>query len=389
MGVAFNVGSSSVKIGMFDIGSGCAERIGRATLLLGQHPRLRYQVADEVEDIALPAAESSFGTRATSTVLDRLLNGDFHIGFVGHRVVHGGLAFKGPVLLNGSVISQIQNLAPMAPLHQKQALDLIDAVFSLYPRVVQTASFDTAFHASQCSLASRLAIPNAMHEAGIRRYGFHGLSYKYVAGFLKKFAPYAGGGRVVCAHLGYGASLCGMVDGVSIDTSMGFSALDGIPMATRPGALDPGVLIHLLRSQFPDADKLEDFLYHRCGLLGVSGISGDTQVLLEDFRPSAREALDLFCFRIAGEIGRLAVSIGGIDALVFTGGIGEHQPEIRKGIERHLSWMGLTLNEAANRTNAPVLNARDSAVAAFVVHTDEEQVIADEALAVINQHRLR
>ena len=179
-----------------------------------------------------------------------------------------------------------------------------------------------------------------------------------------------------------------MVDGVSIDTSMGFSALDGIPMATRPGAIDPGVLIHLLRSEFKDADTLEDFLYHRCGLLGVSGISGDTQTLLEDFRPAAREALDLFCFRIAGEIGRLAVSIGGVDALVFTGGIGEHQPEIRKGIERHLSWMGLSLNEAANKTNATVLNAKDSAIAAFVIPTDEEQVIADEALAIISQHGL-
>ncbi|WP_028749047.1 acetate/propionate family kinase [Rhizobium mesoamericanum] len=386
VGVAINAGSSSLKIGIFDISAGSASRVRQGTVLLGQHPRLKYQMGGEIQEIELPLAADGVGVGVISNVLDRLLQGDCHIGFVGHRIVHGGLIFKGPTFLNGEVISQIGSLTPMAPLHQPQALNVIDAVFSLYPSVVQTASFDTAFHSSQCSLAARLAIPRAMHDAGIRRYGFHGLSYKYVSGFLQKFAPCVGGGRVVCAHLGNGASLCGMVDGVSIDTSMGFSALDGIPMATRPGTIDPGVLIHLLRSEFPDADKLEDFLYHRCGLLGVSGISGDTQALLEDFRPAAREALDLFCFRIAGEIGRLAVSIGGVDALVFTGGIGEHQPEIRKGIERHLTWLGLSLNEAANKTNATVLNAKESAIAAFLIPTDEEQVIADEALAIISQH---
>nr|WP_244481438.1 hypothetical protein [Rhizobium sp. Root1203] len=248
---------------------------------------------------------------------------------------------------------------------------------------------DTAFHTSQCSLATRLAVPRTLHDAGIRRYGFHGLSYKYISTYLQKLAPSAGGGRVICAHLGSGASVCGMVDGISIDTSMGFSTLDGVPMATRPGAIDAGVLIHLLRSECPDADKLEDFLYHRCGLLGVSGISGDTKVLLEDFHPAAKEAVDLFCFRIAGEIGRLTVSTGGVDALVFTGGIGENQPEIRKGIERHLSWMGLSLNEAANRTNATVLNEKDSTIAAFVIRTDEEQVIADEGLSLIRRQGLQ
>ncbi|CCM75346.1 acetate/propionate family kinase [Rhizobium mesoamericanum] len=388
VGVTFNAGSSSLKIGLFDIGSGTAKRLGRAVVSLGEHPRLKYGSDDDIHEVDLPDSSDGLGTQAISSVLDRLLQGDRNIGFVGHRVVHGGLIFKGPTLLTDGVMSQIGSLTPMAPLHQPQALKVINAVFALNPSVIQTASFDTAFHTSQCSLATRLAIPRAMHDAGIRRYGFHGLSYKYIATYLHKFAPYIGGARVVCAHLGCGASLCGMVDGVSIDASMGFSALDGIPMATRSGTIDPGVLIHLLRSEFPDADKLEDFLYHRCGLLGVSGISGDTQALLEDFRPAAREALDLFCYRIAGEIGRLAVSIGGLDALVFTGGIGEHQPEIRRGIERHLTWLGLSLNEAANKTNATVLNAKDSAIAAFLIPTDEEQVIADEALAVISQHRL-
>ncbi|MBW9114748.1 acetate/propionate family kinase [Rhizobium cauense] len=386
IGIAFNAGSASVKIGIFDIGSGVARRISRAIVSLGEHPTLRYDGVEGMQVVDLPIATDGIPINVISTVLERLLQGDCHIGVVGHRVVHGGMLFKGPTLVDDAVISEIESLMPMVLHHKPQAISLIDAVSSLYPNALQTVSFDTAFHSSQCTLATRLAIPVAMHDAGIRRYGFHGLSYKYIANYLQKFAPYIGGARVICAHLGCSASLCGMVDGVSIDTSMGFSALDGVPMATRPGSLDPGVLLYLLRTVFADAGELESFLYHRCGLLGVSGISGDTQALLEDFRPAAKEALDLFCFRIAGEVGRLAVSTGGIDALVFTGGIGEHQPEIRKGIERHLSWMGLSLNEAANKTNATVLNAKGSAIEAFVIPTDEEQVIADEALAVIHWH---
>lgn len=386
VGVAFNVGSSSLKIGVFDVGSGLAKRVGRGTLFLDQNPRLAYQVGEEIHQVDLPIAAGGVGIKVIAKVLDRLLHGDSRIGFVGHRIIHGGLLFKGPTPLNASTMSQIESLSWLAPREQSQALKVIDAIFSLYPPVMQTASFDTAFHASQCSLATRLAIPGPMHDAGVRRYGFHGLSYKYISACLHRLAPDIGGGRVVCAHLGSSASLCGMVDGVSIDTSMGFSPLDGVPMATRPGAIDPGVLLHLLRSGLSDADKLEDFLYHRCGLLGVSGIGGDTQALLEDFRPAAREAIDLFCFRVAGEIGRLAVSIGGVDAIVFTGGVGEHQPEIRRGIERHLLWMGLSLSEAANKSSATVLNTKDSTIAAFLIPTDEEQVIADEALATISRH---
>jgi acetate kinase len=386
VGVVFNAGSSSLKIGVFDVGSGVAKRVGRGTLCFGQSPRFTYQVGEDIQEIDLPITADGIGIKVIANVIDRLVHADCHMAFVGHRIIHGGLLFNGPTPLNASTMSQIDGLSRLAPREQSQALQVIDAIFSLYPPVVQTASFDTAFHASQCSLATRLAIPTSMHEAGVRRYGFHGLSYKHVSACLHRLAPDIGGGRVVCAHLGNSASLCGMVDGVSIDTSMGFSALDGVPMATRPGAMDPGVLLHLLRSELSDADKLEDFLYHRCGLFGVSGTSGDTQALLEDFRPAAREAIDLFCFRAAGEIGRLAVSIGGVDAIVFTGGIGEHQPEIRRGIERHLLWMGLSLNEAANKTSATVLNAKDSTIAAFVIPTDEEQVIADEALATINRH---
>lgn len=387
VGVAFNSGSSTLKIGVFENVAGYAKPIGRGTVVLGGHPRLKCIIGDELEEIELPGVDQ-IGQRLISHVLDHMLPAGCQIGFFGHRVVHGGSIFNGAAIVNDNSLTQIGSLTPLAPLHQPQALRVIHAVQCLHPSVVQTASFDTAFHSSQCSLSTRLAIPRAMHDAGIRRYGFHGLSYKHVVAQLKELAPDMGGGRVICAHLGSGASLCAMVDGVSIDTSMGFSALDGIPMATRPGAIDAGVLIHLLRTEFPDADQLEDFLYHRCGLLGVSGISGDTRTLIREFRPEAKEALDLFCFRIAGEIGRLAVSIGGIDALVFTAGIGENQPEIRRGVERHLSWAGLLLSESANRANATVISARRSRVSVFVIPTDEEQVIADEALAVIRQHRL-
>ncbi|CAN7748587.1 acetate/propionate family kinase [Rhizobium sp. LjRoot258] len=386
VGVTFNAGSSTLKVGVFNIRAGYARPIGRRVVVWGEEPRLKYIVGEELRQTDLPVDRVDQGL--ISFVLDHLLPTGPDVAFVGHRVLHGGSMFHGPALLDDTALVQIESLVPIAPLDQPHALEVIHAVQALYPTVVQTASFDTAFHSSQCSLSTRFAIPRAMHEAGIRRYGFHGLSYKHVTAQLKNFAPDMGGGRVICAHLGSSASLCGMVDGVSIDTSMAFSALDGIPMATRPGAIDPGVLIHLLRTEFHDADKLESFLHHRCGLLGVSGISGDTRTLLEDFRPAAKEALDLFCFRIAGEIGRLAVSIGGVDAVVFTGGIGENQPEIRKGVERHLGWMGLSLSEPANKANATVISTRNSDIAVFVIPTDEEKVIANEALAVISQHRI-
>ncbi|MBX4998950.1 acetate/propionate family kinase [Rhizobium lentis] len=385
--VTFNSGSSSLKIGAFSIGAGDAQLLARGAVTTDGQTRFRYVAGEAVHEIDLSTA-TEIDPALIADILSRLLPRNSQPAVIGHRIVHGGLRFTGPALLDSDTQALIEELVPLAPLHIPAALKVIRAVSMTYPGVPQTASFDTAFHTSQSSLATRLAIPRAMHEAGIRRYGFHGISYRSVSGKLKKFAPDLGSGRVVCAHLGSGASLCGMVDGISIDTSMGFSALDGIPMATRPGSIDAGVLIHLLRNEFHDADKLEDFLYHKCGLLGVSGVSGDVRVLVEDFHPAAREALDLFCFRIAGEIGRLAVSLGGVDAIVFTAGIGENQPEVRKGVAHHLAWMGLALGETANKSNATIISGRDSAIAAFVIPTDEEQVIADEALAIVSRHRL-
>ncbi|NNH86002.1 acetate/propionate family kinase [Rhizobium laguerreae] len=385
--VTFNAGSSSLKVGVFRLKDGRALRLGGGVATLGDQSRftLRSSYGDETVD--LPSG-TAIDARLVSQVVDCIVRRGFDPVIAGHRIVHGGQIFDGPVLLEPKVVLRMKDLTHLAPVHLPPALAIVRAVRSAYPDIPQTASFDTAFHSSQSSLAARLAIPRELHDAGVRRYGFHGLSYKYVAGELRKHDPDLAAGRVICAHLGSGASLCGMVDGVSIDTSMSFSPLDGIPMSTRPGSLDPGAVVHLLRNNFHDADRLEDFLYHRCGLLGVSGKSGDVRVLLQDFHPASREALDLFCFRIAGEIGRLAVSLGGVDAVVFTAGIGEHQPEIRTGVAHHLTWLGLSLSEPANKMNATVISARESEIVALVIPTDEEQVIADEAIEVISRHRL-
>ncbi|NEJ74736.1 acetate/propionate family kinase [Rhizobium phaseoli] len=385
--VTFNAGSSSLKVGVFRLKDGRALRLGGGVATLGDHSRFTFRFSNGDETVNLPSG-TAIDARLVSQVVDCIVRRGFDPVVAGHRIVHGGQVFDGPVLLEPKVVLRMEDLTHLAPVHLPPALAIIREVRSAYPDIPQTASFDTAFHSSQSSLAARLAIPRELHDAGVRRYGFHGLSYKYVAGELRKHDPDLAAGRVICAHLGSGASLCGMVDSVSIDASMGFSPLDGIPMSTRPGSLDPGAVVHLLRNNFHDADRLEDFLYHRCGLLGVSGKSGDVRVLLQDFHPASREALDLFCFRIAGEIGRLAVSLGGVDAVVFTAGIGEHQPEIRTGVAHHLAWLGLSLSEPANKMNATVISGRESEIVALVIPTDEEQVIADEAIEVISRHRL-
>ncbi|MBY5410875.1 acetate/propionate family kinase [Rhizobium leguminosarum] len=385
--VTFNAGSSSLKVGVFRLKDGRALRLGGGIATLGEQPRFTFRFSGGDEAVDLPAG-TAIDARLVSQVVDCIVRRGYDPVVAGHRIVHGGQVFDGPVLLEPEIVFRIEDLTHLAPVHLPPALAIVRAVRSAYPDIPQTASFDTAFHSSQSALAARLAIPRELHDAGIRRYGFHGLSYKYVAGELRKHDPDLAAGRIICAHLGSGASLCGMVDGLSIDASMGFSPLDGVPMSTRPGSLDPGAVVHLLRNNFHDADRLEDFLYHRCGLLGVSGKSGDVRVLLEDFHPASREALELFCFRIAGEIGRLAVSLGGVDAIVFTAGIGEHQPEIRGGVAHHLGWLGLSLSEPANKMNATVISARESEIVALVIPTDEEQVSADEAIEVISRHKL-
>ena len=383
--LTFNAGSSTLKIGVFELATEGPRNVGRGKIDFDQSPlMLRYSIGPDRYEKAIRGDNGAQFVSVISATLDHMLaHLPGRLRAVAHRVVHGGLTFQEATLLDDAAIERIETLVPLAPLHQPQALRAIRSVETLRPEVAQVASFDTAFHAPQADLVRRLAIPRAMHDDGVRRYGFHGLSYKYIASQLRKIDPEAARGKVVACHLGSGASLCAMENGISRDTSMGFSALDGIPMATRPGWLDPGALLYLMRTGMPQPEKIEDFLYHECGLLGVSGISGDTRVLLDDKSPEAAEAIDLFCLRISGEVGRLCATIGGLDAIVFTAGIGENQPQIRTRVAQRLQWLGIEIDEGANMRNSIAINAASSRVKLFVIPTDEERVIADEAVALI------
>ena len=381
-----NAGSSTVKIGLFALEQAGPRRIGKGMIDFRRAP-LRFTLSEGPDsfDIALEAAADD-ELHEVLTEAFRRLSWHFDLGSVaavGHRVVHGGDAFAGPVLIDEAALAAIDALTPLAPLHQPQGLRLIRALRHLRPELPQTASFDTAFHRSHADVVRRFAIPRALHDKGVKRYGFHGLSYKFIAAELARREPKLASAKVVVAHLGSGASLCGLDGGVSRDTSMGFSALDGVPMATRCGAIDPGVLLHLIGTDGRTVKDVEDILYRRSGLFGVSGISADSRDLLESERPEAKQALDLFTFRMAGEVARLATTLGGLDALVFTAGVGENQPRIRADVSARLAWLGLSLDKAANAANAAAISSSSSRIAAFVIATDEEQVIADEALSVL------
>lgn len=384
--MTFNAGSSTVKIGLFEIEAAVPRRIAKGVVDFRRSPA-RFELDDGGEEVALELAAK--GRDDPEGVLDEVL-GRLSERFdmsrmvaAGHRVVHGGDAFAGPVRLDEKAIAAIGRLTVLAPLHQPQSLRLIETIRKLRPGLLQTASFDTAFHRTNAEIVSRFAIPRALHDEGIRRYGFHGLSYKFVAGELSRRFPAVAAGKVVAAHLGSGASLCGLDAGESRDSSMGFSTLDGIPMATRCGAIDPGVLLHLLGAGGRTVAEVEDILYHRSGLLGVSGTSADSRELLESDRPEAREAIELFCLRIAGETARLAATLGGLDGFVFTAGVGENQPRVRAGVCDRLAWLGVELDAEANAAGARQISRPSSRVSVFVVPTDEEQVIADEALAIL------
>ncbi|MGO7042730.1 acetate/propionate family kinase [Rhizobium acaciae] len=382
--LTFNAGSSTVKIGIFATEGTEATRIGKGVIDFRAEP-LSLSLTKGPQIIEMPLKAEV--TEDLHGVIDEtlaLLADHFEMTATraaGHRVVHGGDRFTRAIALDAAATDAVDALTPLAPLHQPQALRFIRALKHLKPHLVQTASFDTAFHATQDDLIRRFAIPRALHDEGIKRYGFHGLSYKFIAGELRRKAPHAT--KVVVAHLGSGASLCALDEGVSRDCSMGFSTLDGIPMATRTGWLDPGVILHLADQRKQSFDEIEDLLYHRSGLLGVSGISADTRDLLKDDRPQARQAIDLFTLRIAGEIGRMAATLNGLDTLVFTAGIGEHQSEIRAGVAKRSSWLGLAIDEKANAANDFTISTRKSRIAAHVIATDEEQVIADEALSIL------
>ncbi len=384
--LALNAGSSSLKFALYEIGA--ADRLARtATGLLegiGTAPHLtatdvggkasfdrRWQHGEELSHEAL--FDALFGQ------IEQLLGRDRLVG-VGHRIVHGGVEFYGPTILTPEVLRRLEALVPLAPLHQPHNLAAIRAVAAVRPNLPQVGCFDTGFHHGMPPVARRFALPPPFEADGIRRYGFHGLSYEYIAGELPAIAPELE--SVIVAHLGNGASLCALKDGRSIDTTMSFTPLDGLVMGTRCGALDPGAVLHLMRRGMP-ADEIEDLLYHRSGLLGVSGVSSDMRALLASPAPAARAAIELFVFRCAREAGALAASLGGIDGLVFTAGIGENAPAIRAAIAGRLAWLGVTLDPAANADNATRISTADSRVAVLVVPTDEQLMIARHTLAAI------
>ena len=303
---------------------------------------------------------------------------------VGHRVVHGGMHYAEAVRVDAAVLAALESLVALAPLHQPHNLAPIQRLAALQPDLPQVACFDTAFHRTNSELVQRYALPDALHQRGIRRYGFHGLSYTYIAAALSKFDARAAAGKCIVLHLGNGASLCALDGGVSVASSMGFSALDGIPMSTRSGALDPGVLLHLMRTEGMDAAALEKLLYRESGLLGISGVSGDMRALSSSANPDAALAIDVFVYRIVREIGSLMAALGGLDALVFTAGIGENAANIRARVIDGLHWLGARIDPLANARHGPCITSVDSQIIAWVIPTDEEGIIARQTLAVLD-----
>jgi acetate kinase len=301
---------------------------------------------------------------------------------LGHRVVHGGMRHARPARVTPGLLSELALLEHLAPLHQPHNLAPIRVALTINRDLVQVACFDTAFHRSVPEVAQAFALPRELHEQGVRRYGFHGLSYEYIASALPQAAPEIAHGRVVVAHLGNGASLCAMRDRTSVATTMGFTALDGLPMGTRCGELDPGVIMYLIRERGMAAAEVDDLLYRRSGLLGLSQISSDFRDLIASADPRAKFAVDVFCYRVARHIGSLAAALGGLDGLVFTAGVGEKAAPVRAAICRACSWLGLDLDEKANAGNGPRISSPKSRVAAFVIATDENLMIARHARAV-------
>jgi len=388
--LSLNAGSSSLKFALTGVGSaddlatiaiGKIEGIGTAPHLI---------VRDAAGGLLTERRWGADAGMAHEAFFDPLfgwidahLDGDRLIG-VGHRVVHGGTAFAEPVIVTPAVLDQLDALAALAPLHQPHNIAAIRAAQTVRPDLPQIACFDTAFHHDLPPVASRFAIPRALHDEGVRRYGFHGLSYEYVARRLREIDPYMAGGRVVAAHLGNGASLCAMQAGRSIDTTMSFTALDGLVMGTRCGAIDAGVILYLLEQKQMSAADLTNLLYERSGLLGVSGISGDMRDLLDSDATAAHEAIALFVYRIAGATAALAGALGGLDGIIFTGGIGENAPAVRAMLCERLTWLGVEIDEPANTAGAPVISLPSSRVRVRVLPTDEERMIAIHTLALLS-----
>lgn len=379
-----NAGSSSLKFGVYRVDGGLQRQQNGEVEGIGGQARLRVMAADgkPVHEAGLSSPDHAAALDALAALRDGPLERGGLVGF-GHRVVHGGPSLTAPVLVDARTLPMIEVVEPLAPLHNPSAVTVLKTLAKMFPGLPQVACFDTAFHRGHPAVADRFAIPDALYQEGVRRYGFHGLSYEYIAGALTDQAPEIALGRVVVAHLGSGASMCALAGGHSVDSSMGFTALDGLPMGTRSGSLDAGVILWLQQQKGWTVDRVEKFLYEECGLKGLSGISNDMRTLLASDAPLAKLAVEYFVYHVVRTAGSLAASMGGIDGMVFTAGIGEHSPEIRGRVLRRLGWLGFSLDDAANQAGGPKLTRPDSQRPAYAIPTDEEVVIAQHTLALI------
>jgi len=394
--IVLNAGSSSLKFQVFDMPDGAEPQLVWRGLYEGLGGDARFTVKDASGSIL---DESSWGQGEEIGHEDSLMHliawlrehqEGRKLVAIGHRVVHGGATYSGPVLVDETVLQALEALVPLAPLHQPHNLEPIRIVRRRLPGMPQVACFDTAFHQTQSDIATLFALPREMRDRGVRRYGFHGLSYDYIASILKDYDPRLAEGRVIVAHLGNGASLCALRNGRSIATTMGFSALDGLPMGTRCGAVDAGVIFFMLREMKLSPEAAERMLYTKSGLLGVSGLSNDMRVLRTNAatNPDAKRAIELFIYRITREIGSLVAALGGIDGLVFTAGIGENDAATRAEVVDGLAWAGLTLDESANGTAGPRISS-GSGSSVWVVPTNEELVIARQTRSVLGDTQAR
>ncbi|MDR3532401.1 MAG: acetate/propionate family kinase [Rhodopila sp.] len=382
--VVLNAGSSSLKFAAYPPDPEAPPLLSGAVDGIGNSAHLKIMDADGrvTHDIAVSASDPHAAMAILAGLKDGPLAGD--LAAFGHRIVHGGPDLDRSVVVDEATLARIEAVSPLAPLHNPPALDVLKGLQKRFPRVPHVACFDTAFHRGHPAVADRFAIPDSLYQEGVRRYGFHGLSYQYIAGAMQTKAPEIAGGKVVAAHLGSGASMCALMDGHSIDSSMGFTALDGLPMGTRSGSLDAGVILWLQQQKGWSVDRVEHFLYHDCGLQGLSGLSNDIRVLLASDAPLAKMAVDYFVYHIARTAGALAVSMGGIDGLVFTAGIGEHSVPIRARVLARLRWLGFDVDETANQRGQGRITASSSRLRAYIIPTDEERVIARETIGLLS-----
>ncbi len=386
-----NAGSSSIKFSVFETG-------GDRSLIAGAHGQVegigtsaRFEAADargrKLDALPVRGNDHHAAIAAIHDWFAHHTGGESGFAGIGHRVVHGGAEFSEPVLIDECVIGLLQSLIPLAPLHQPHHIAAIRAVAAAAPGVPQVACFDTAFHHSQPAVAQQFALPRALTAKGVRRYGFHGISYEYIVSALASTAPQAAQRRLVVAHLGNGASLCAIKDGRSLATTMGFTPVDGLVMGTRTGLLDPGVIPYLVRHEGMSIEAVEALIWEQSGLLGVSGVSSDMRELLASDRPASKEAIDLFVYRIGRELGSMVAALGGLDALVFTGGIGEHAAPIRARICDDARWLGIVLDPKANETGGPCISLAGAGASAWVIRTDENLMVARQTRRLLDQRR--